>query len=467
MTKLKQIFALLLAIFMMFVLLTACSEGASEKEEEETEKPLLGYEFTILQGNDSSEFLFYFWTDTPLGDKMHDHIAYVENKTGCHISFLGGQGESSLITQVTTGISAGANVAETIRMHGNNCLMTFARAGILLPMSQFPDTIDYLHSDKYGYPAQFEAALVENEVYAICPTRWPMHEMEVDAQVVVFNNGMLQALDIGDLREVKENGEWYWDKFLEVISAATHDEGGRSVKGFCGFANQITRLAMLSNGVGFIARDGESIGTDIYSSKCIHAVEFVQSLYSDYKNCVMQNSSGSVWNIEDFLNEDAALQMVHGQYVTGGSLQYDSNIDFGFLPFPCGPEGTYGEWAHSLEAIFGFAIPTTADMPDYAAIALDVLFDPLQDYADMTKEEYYAANIFKDARDAKTYVEIASGGRYTYWLEGGSTFINNIATNINTKSAAQLIEAYGPSYETVIEEYMMPNYDFISQYILK
>lgn len=464
----KRFAAILFSGCLLFALLTACSgrETASEGKEPE-EKVLDGYTLTVLQGYDSTDYLFYYSTDTPIGDKIRKHIEKVEEQTGCTIGFLGGTGDTALATQVTASVGAGNHIAEVLRMHGNNCLMTFARAGLLTPMSEFPDTIDYLHSVKYGYPAQLEAAMVSNEAYAICPTFWPMEELEVYSQVIVFNNGILQKLALPDLREIKENGKWYWDLFLETITEATHDEGGRTVKGFCCLQDYVTSLAMLSNGVRFVTLEGDSLGTDIYSSKCVQAIDFVQTLYRDYSDCIMTYSTGSVWKIDDFLNEDCVLQLVQGQYVSGGSLQYESRIDFGILPFPCGPEGSYGKWAHVIGAIFGFSIPVTADLPDYAAVALDSLFEPIEDYAELSKEEYYALNVFRDPRDAKTYAEVASGGRYSYWPEGGTAFISRISSNLSSKSAAALLETYGPSYETVIEEYMMPNYEFISEYILK
>lgn len=460
----KKILAFLLAAFLLLGFAGCGSKEAPEGEktgepgQEEDFSELEGYVFELQQEWDPKSMLYTYDLETPIGDTMKSHYAATEAKLGVTFKILQHNEESVLQTEM----AAGSCSAEVIESAGNSRLFTYADAGILQSYNEHLDVIDYLHSTKYGYPNQLECAMINSEAYAICPTLWP-EVVLVDNGLIVFNEDILSSMDLGDPRQYLEDKSWTWDNFLQLITDATHQEGENTVYGFCTNPTELAHLALLSNGVQTVVKEGDTLVTDLTSQKCIEAIDFVQSLYKDYRPYVCAKYGGSKWNIDNFLNGDAVLELSYGRYATKGDLAFESKIHYGILPFPCGPACTYGKWAHELECIYGFAIPITADMPDYAVVVLDKLFDAPEGY-DMSLADYHKANTFVNPVDAETYAEIATGGRYTYWTVQGHIFANAVGSNLTTP-ATSLINSYVPQLQTFIDKYMVPNYDYLAEYI--
>lgn len=278
-----------------------------ESEQTKDYSMLEGYVFKLQQQKNPESVLYCYDLETPVGDTMKSHFAKVEADLGVTFEITSHAEEATLQTEM----AAGSCTAEVINSSGNNRLFTYADAGLLESYNNYLDTIDYLNSTKYGYPNQLECAMIASEAYAICPTLWP-ETVSISNGIIIFNGDILTELDLGDPRQYLEDQSWTWDTFLQLITDATHQSGEDKVYGYCTNAIETAHLALLSNGVQTIIKDGESIGTDLTSQKCIDAIEFVQNLYVDYKGYVCGKKDGSKWNIDNFLNGDAVLELAYG-----------------------------------------------------------------------------------------------------------------------------------------------------------
>jgi hypothetical protein len=147
---------------------------------------------------------------------------------------------------------------------------------------------------------------------------------------------------------------------------------------------------------------------------------------------------------------------------------FPASDDFGIVPFPCGPQGTYGKWAAILEGTEGFSILANANEPESAAQVVNAILEPFKGYEDREKLlDYYSESVLYDRRDAELFLDINKFAHYSYAQEGGDSFFNSAAGQILNKSSSEIVQQFGSQLEKVADEYIIPNYPFMKEHLYK
>ena len=172
------------------------------------------------------------------------------------------------------------------------------------------------------------------------------------------------------------------------------------------------------------------------------------------------------WNntTEPLINGEAMMTLTEFQRVFN-DIAYKVD-DYGIVPFPCGPQGTYGKWAAVLEGTEGFSILANANEPEAAAQVVNAILEPFKGYEG--REEllnYYSDSILFDRRDAELFLDINKYAHYSYAQEGGDAFFNNAAGAILKKSGAEIIQQFGNQMEEVVDKYIAPNYAYMKEHL--
>ena len=167
------------------------------------------------------------------------------------------------------------------------------------------------------------------------------------------------------------------------------------------------------------------------------------------------------WELGDFIDGRVMTAIAVGAQLTGGELQFESSLKFNIMPFPCGPHGTYGEWAQSAAAIRGLAIPANNESPDVSARVINDLCDPFEAFGgDAGLADYFNEYVFFDPIDTEIFLTIGDHIRYSYGRSdpGVSTLLYKIEAAYKSSSAVEILESIEPKLETFIEETVKPNY---------
>lgn len=468
-TKRFLSFTLLLCIVALFA---GCNNGNEKAEEPPVNIPkvdLNGYICPIIQ-DAPLEMPFRYLQDTLFADMALERIKETEENLNCKIELkyenLSGPELSKMIT---ASIGAGTYLSELIYTEPYNIASPLAHAGCLYPYTELKDIVNYDDSEKYGSAAVLEAAMVNSEPYILRPMSWPEKQPSVTF-VMVVNEGLIKSNSLTDPRELVEKKQWTWDKFEELLPVYTLDEGENTIYALNAYAYHWVKMAMFSNGVQLVDEIDGTVKTDIYSDKAIEALNWVKKLLTDYKDNLLVKgySWDDKWNntTEPLINGEALMTLTEFQRVFR-DIAYKVD-DFGIVPFPCGPQGTYGKWAAILEGTEGFSILANANEPESAAQVVNAILEPFKGYEDREKLlDYYSESVLYDRRDAELFLDINKFAHYSYAQEGGDSFFNSAAGQILNKSSSEIVQQFGSQLEKVADEYIIPNYPFMKEHLYK
>ncbi len=462
-----RIICFLLISVMMFSLVS-CSIGEPEElipeyNSEDTQR-LDGYDFTLYHStvNEhvlsivSEENLFGYPYSSVYGDKVLDRIADIEEETGANITFKHSNRDSNYIN---TQIFADFYIAEAFYCASQSLTQPLIKAGIFTPLNYFP-AIDLANKEKYGDASILEIHSLNGDVYAVCPMSWMMKEPRT-ISALVFNTVLTNRFALPDPREYAESGAWNWDTFENVLATHTIDDGERKYAALaCRFMDFI-KLAFYGNGADYIEwnEDSKQYDYTINSPQALEAFDWCKKIVTTMPDALYWGTEDKDWmdNATVFANGDALITLT-APGIIYSSLIYDMG-NFAVVPFPTGPKGEYGKWPSVAESSEAFAVFTTANYPEQAAIVIDMICEPMEDFT--TREEkidYLYRNALYDKRDAEIMLDLHKNTRYSYWTEITiDSFWRGMVSSFSSKTPTQIIESHEATITELIDEYIIPN----------
>ncbi len=347
-------------------------------------------------------------------------------------------------------------------------MQDFAKAKMLYPLTDFPDQIDLSDSEKYGGANVLEGAMIDGKPYAVQPLYWPGFQA-LDCFFVVYNSDEFAANGLTDLHEFYENETWTWDTYEKELLEAAANLNLETSEGIMPTLytrdSNLFSCLMYSNNTQFITKT--SSGTNLvnpYPTEFATALETGVSWLNTYGKTI--DLSAGFWELDDFLEGNALTTLATSTAVTTGGVAYNDKGSFihKIMPFPCGPNAKYGQWAQYMQRIEGFGIPVTCPEPEIAAQVLSLLFDPLEELGDL--RDYYSGYTFNTELDAEIYFNAGQFVRYDYTFDGGSDLGRTVSNYFggvlgSTRSAQEAMEAYRDAMITFIENHMLENFDYM------
>ena len=457
----KKILALILLAAMSISIFSACSSGNAPKlmafmSTDDGVMDLMQKDVLILQ---DSEGVFGNTSNTLMYDALVSRIDEIENKYNCNIVLeSGGSTLDNYEQRVMLDTISGEASADILQGRGGNMMHYFAYNKMLYPLTELKDYIDYEDSEKFGVPGVLEAAMVNGVPYAVQPCYWIGSQSNA-CFFVPYNIEMIKSQSLTDLHEYYENGTWTWDNFENTINS--FDNSSReNLYAFSAPVRGTAQLALYSNGVKYVEKINGEYRCDILEPYSVTAVEWVQKLYLDYSDKV--NAEEDYWDVSTFVHENTLMTIASGSAVSSGQIQYSADFEFGIMPFPCGPDGNYGEWAQWIETINGFAIPAYSDTPESAASIISDLFEPLDGFGNTEGlKEYFNQYVFFSETDTEIYYAVSEFIRYRYWrgTYKADQLAFEIGNNYASKTAIEMLQSYERPMMLVIEDEIKPNYE--------
>lgn len=460
-------------IFAVLFLLVSCSGEAPELMEflgvmTEGEYDFEGYKYYFYHENNPAaveELLIYTYDRNTLqGEALLNRVKEIETKYNAEITFNQSLDDSQFQMQAMSGVLE----ADACCFTYLNAMQLFAKNGLLLPITDFPNQIDLSREDKFGAANMLEPGMYKSVPYVVCPLYWPGYQA-LDSFLLVYNTDLLWPNGIADFHEFYENKTWTWDTFENEYLAKFRvpDNNGGFIPAFAAGHTQFFDMLMYSNGTEFITRN-ENGNNVVNTFPAEFATAYQQGLEwcRDYKD-VLDLKDGSFYS-GNYLLGDAGASLSTAETATVGVVAYNpTGFNYNIMPFPCGPDATYGEWAQFVQRAQGFGIPKCSKDPEIAAQILSLLLDPFEELGgEAGLYEFYASMTFPNETDAKIFFELMEYTRYDYTFWDKADVGRNLASSFGIamfqgKSAAEAYDIHKGKLEYMVNECMLPNFDYM------
>jgi ABC-type glycerol-3-phosphate transport system substrate-binding protein len=267
-----------------------------------------------------------------------------------------------------------------------------------------------------------------------------------------YNKSMFERLGIEDPYELQKNGQWTWEKLLEISKAATQDtdgDGKTDVYGLTGSSGELFHMFVYSN-KGSV--DVASDGTFQYSLTTENAMQGAQAFYDFY----------NTHNVIELNPEDTSKSFVEGKaamitHFTWQVGHFKDNMtdQLGFVFFPKGPKAdkytTFTPWGNM------WAVSKTSKNAEAAARILDDMllwkaeYPELQVLVDDSLEATYPSKeIIDTVKQMGANVEYI--GYYAY--PNGEKIVMEAVNNMKDgkETPATALEKIKPQFEAAMNE---------------
>ncbi|MBO5299722.1 MAG: extracellular solute-binding protein [Clostridia bacterium] len=414
-----------------------------------------GTEFTFLSETETG--FISVKEGTLLYDCVMERIDEVEENLNCIINIKRAASEGGHYETCRAQISSGICPADITEFRSSNFAALLAYGGYLFPLSDVNDIINYEDTFKYGSPSVLEGAMYNGIPYAVQPSSWPGFA-DAACFLLAYNRDKINSEGLSDPHEFYENKTWTWDTFETVLETYTSNDASDPYVTLSGHPRAFSQIAMVSNGVKFSDYINGELKTDIYEPRTTTAITWMQDVYNRYRQSIIDVD---YWSVKEFVDGQSLFTFASGAQAFDSEILYDCYFVFGLMPFPMGPDAVYGEWANWREGLVAVCMPINTPEPTACAHIISEMFEPLEEFGTTIDDlkEYYTDNVFSSATDTEIFFEVGKYGRYVYWQVGGLEFAIAIAEDYRSKTAKQLIDAYAPTMETLIDKYIEPNFE--------
>ncbi len=207
----------------------------------------------------------------------------------------------------------------------------FATRGLLYDLRSLADaTADY--SDDDFYPGPMFHLTFDPESGQAGPTLWGLPR-DVSTFALYLNLDLIAEAGADDPRELEANGEWTWDKFLEVSEAV--DALGTDVHGYGGSA-WWGPYGVWINAAGGNFFNADRTACALDTPEALAGLTFAQDLYASGVAVPYGEDS------EPPFRAGNVAMFQNGRWATPGIRTVE--FDWDVVGLPTGPTGTPGNW---------------------------------------------------------------------------------------------------------------------------
>jgi len=403
MKKLKVLSIPIMCLFL--VLLAACSGGSKDDGKAATEQAkqttTTETKDTPAADNGSDEpaavekepinlggrtiSISAWWDLTPSGDSasgkaLLEQKEAVEKKYNVKINYIN-EPYDNYLQKFTAGVIAGTPFAD-ISMLELKAALPAALNDQLYTIGEFTTSDDDINNEG---KLMTKMTKIANEEYAFTMPNNTGYGL-------LYNRDVFKELGLPDLQQLYNNGEWNWDKFIEVAKLATKDtnnDGKLDHWGFSGWAAEAGRHFAASNGAKIA--DDQTGKEGLSDPKTIQALEFLNRLYNVENVVKIKSGKKTEWTERDTFKDGDVAMFVAADWMLG-----DLPFDFGIVPMPQGPSGTK-QFTYADNAAAGYVIPKGVKDPANVYRIFEELqnIPPLEDYP----SQNYLESLYKHEED--------------------------------------------------------------------
>lgn len=253
---------------------TSPSAPSVETTEELVQNPnnydLGGRTVLIYTADDSALSAKY----VELRNRMYDLI---EESFNCTLKFE--KEPDSLYTQ----LAAGKCEADIIPITGQHLISYYLKNGYIAPLN-YLYTVDGKLAPQFDSTAMYETVM-NGKYYTATSSDILNHNLDRYGIGVFFNKNILKEAGVNpdDMYTWQKNGQWTWDKMIEVAQKVRNYGKARGIYGLTEDSDDanLWLSLILSNDSDFSIRQGAQLVMNNKDSKFIAAVNKWQEIYND------------------------------------------------------------------------------------------------------------------------------------------------------------------------------------------
>lgn len=306
--------------------------------------------------------------------------------------------------------------------------------GVIMNLDDYVDDADYSY-----YPISPEYYMWKGSHYAVPIKPYLKH--------ITFNRTLFDYEGLEYPDTLYANGEWTFEKFLELGRALTQDTDGDGVIdqwGFSGYGDTMSHLLIANHG-GLMNIDQASgtVTSALKNPETMEAMNWISQMISP---------SNPMWMTDDSemfgYFDNNALGMIMGKEIQDAR---ELPFDVGMVPYPAGPSGSTDEtYVYSQS----WAVPTGSDNPQAAMAYIRMVNEIQKIKGDQKERERYG----EDPEGNSVYDAIYAPGHklITAYDKGISDVFTIMATMMNYMSeevpASTIVERMELLINTEIEK---------------
>ncbi len=407
----RKIISILIICLMMFSAVACAGTPSTGDNKEVDENNPLSYT-TFRWGITRSDLFLPIQGNTNQGDALLDRYAEIEEVYNSEliVEAFDRKDDSEILTRLSTMNDMFDFYWSNMRKIG----IPMYKKGVLYALEEI-ETIDATN-EKWGPASYISTGILGDNHYGFFPNEWA-YNPEFEG-CLLFNREMLEDLNIALPYEYQESNGWTWENYrdmlLEIKNSAASDS--EVLPWTCAVFNEDAVSMFLANGIDPIIYN-EMTGLYSYgfdSAEGIAVLEYMADLRARelYFN---EGSEPFINGLAAFYSSDSAeATTVPSDALSSSESVAGSNIVYGIVGFPQGPNGT----AENVSACFynttdlNFIFNMSENDSDIIGYFMEVLYAPLTGV--QTWKEYCQDNVFHDdeGRDYDNYIYLLEHAKY-------------------------------------------------------
>ncbi|GAE87436.1 ABC transporter substrate-binding protein [Acetivibrio straminisolvens] len=400
---------LVLSVLLLAAFFTGCTKKPASAEENTEPQVVFSTPRREIDLNGYTVKIAQWWDGSPKDRMSIERHRAAEEKFNCKIEYVTIAWDQ-IVSKFTSSVLSGEPIADIILFEMTKALPVFAESDLIIPVD------DYFNFNHPKWPSIIkQTGRYAGKQYGFTNASW-------NISGIYYNKVLFDRLGLPDPYVLQENGEWTWEKFLEIAQKATGDEDGDGQNDRWGLVIQGHNLyaaLVLSNNANIINIDDYGKATfALDDPNAIEALQFFGDLHNKYK-VVAPVMDSTDWYEAPREFSKGNVAMFFGQGWDGQDLKTAMKDDFGFVFLPKGPKASDYIVPVQQECKI-YVMPKYAKHPKEVAKVFEEIF-PF--YNDMVGFEYWIAEFLDSTEEKATVRKMLEKGKVSMH-QGYPTFDN-------------------------------------------
>lgn len=352
----KKWLALALAVCMLSVGMTGCSDGATSSSAGSTASTGGTGETGTFESEDLSQGTQIFDDRNVQGKNIKVFAGYEPNewmraaaevykqKYGGEVTFITATWDTR-ISQLQQYIESGDSP---------DLASAYFYDGLSLMLPQLVQPIDDLidkSNPNYALDLMEKFFTYDGKTYSVV-----VGTGDLQQKILIYNKDIFKKMMMETPDTLYNKGEWNWDTFRQIAKNVTSAEN-------YGFGTWEDEIFALSNGADPILYDGQTLKLNLEDSKVKEGFQLMYDMINVDKSMVPGK-----WD-SDALFADGQNAMIVGNLSKLATYR-NAGIDCGFVPFPKGPSA---QEYYSYVYPGGWMVPAGAENPEAGIAYAEIL----------------------------------------------------------------------------------------------
>ncbi len=268
--------------------------------------------------------------------EQQDLLASIEEKYNCKVEFVTGGDWHTYQSAMLISLMSGTKYADMFYLNFQHAIPQLTNAGFLTPLDNYFDYDYFMWNPEWNDMYKMK----DGTHYGISS------ESTALGHVILFNKRIISERGISDteLYDLQRNGEWTWDKMVELAQQCTWDsdnDGETDIWGFGAYGTSpvCPEPFFYANGSAPVLMDENFKFTfNMDSEPCMEALNYCFSMVWDKNICYMGSKDWGTW--ENLWKEGKIAFFSVASWNMGGYNEVLAEDEFGILMHPKGPRAT-------------------------------------------------------------------------------------------------------------------------------